>query len=316
MNTITGEEVTATLPEHMTMFPATPDGSLRGGIIEWYGYGFPELWKIMSERSGGGVNIINHPRSIYELLEWDRIAGAPAIADYSRLQMVKSAAPWSWEFEGVELMNGYGSIFAKTDHAGHFDNWMSFHNHGHRIAGVGASDAHGLEDLGEPRSYFASPTDKPKEFVDAYAVDAFKNLRLFISGGAFVRVLGVNGQAIELGDTITVDDDIVSIKLDVTALEEIDVTHVRVFVNCDEAKKFATTDPDGLVKFSDDVTVTVGSDAHIVIAGFGANPMPRGLWNYDPTGAPRFITNPFYIDRNGNGNFDPPGGKGCSYTVD
>src|SRR5690606_1537890 len=29
--TITGEEVTAVMPEHLTMFPVKPDGSIRGG---------------------------------------------------------------------------------------------------------------------------------------------------------------------------------------------------------------------------------------------------------------------------------------------
>lgn len=324
VNTITGEEVTATLPEHLTMFPVVPDGTLRGGIIKWYKLGLPELWTAMHERSGGGVNILNHPSSIYSLLEWDRIAGDAGIEDYSRLQMIESAKPWSWDFEGVEVMNGYGQIFRTSPeqtHAIHFDNWMSFHNHGKRIAAVGCSDSHGLYDLGAPRSYFASPTDKPKEFKDSYAVESFKKLDILVSGGAFARILGVNGQAVAMGDTISDEDGVIDLKLDITALPEIDVTHFRVYANCDEVTKVTTTDPHALEKFNGDITVPVTlsgptKDAHIVVAGFGANQMPRGLWPYDPQNVPRFLTNPIYIDVNGDGDFDPPGGKECSYTLD
>ncbi|RMF19473.1 MAG: hypothetical protein D6761_00355, partial [Candidatus Dadabacteria bacterium] len=324
VTTITGEEVTASLPEHLTMFPAIPDGTLRGGIVKWYRKGLPELWDAIHERSNGGVAMLNHPKQIYRLLEWDRVAGQPAIADYSVLQLTDSQTPWSWDFEGVELMNGYGTIFRQSgDHPsiGHFDNWMSFHNHGHRIVGGGASDAHGTNDLGEPRSYFRSPTDKPAELSVDDAVAAYKSGQVLVSGGAFIRVVGVNGQSIELGDLVEDRDGVIDLKLDISAIPEIDVSHVRIYANCDEVRLFETTATDATIKFSGTVTVPVSNDgtvrdAHIVVAAFGRKPMPRGFFDYDPAAVPRAITNPFYVDTDGNGTFDPPGGKECSYTTD
>lgn len=57
------------------------------------------------------------------------------------------------------------------------------------------------------------------------------------------------------------------------------------------------------------------SDAHVVVAGFGRNAMPRGLRNYDPTRVLRFVTNPIFVDADGDGEFTPPGGKTCEYTL-
>jgi hypothetical protein len=46
----------------------------------------------------------------------------------------------------------------------------------------------------------------------------------------------------------------------------------------------------------------------IVVVGSG--PYPRGL-EQPPDGVPRAISNPSDVDVDGNGVFDPPGGKAC-----
>ena len=43
--------------------------------------------------------------------------------------------------------------------------------------------------------------------------------------------------------------------------------------------------------------------------------MPRGLRTYDATRVPRVTTNPIYVDVDGNGAFDAPGGKTCTYDL-
>lgn len=313
--TITGEEVTATLPEHLTMFPVVPDGTLRGGIIEWYTLGLPELFEAMYAR-GAKIAMINHPGSLYRILEWDRIAGKPGIARYADLQMISSKAPWSWNFDGVEVLNGFTAIFRRPgDHpsVGHFDNWMSFHNHGHRIVGVAASDVHGFDDTGYPRSYFATDVERLRELRPDAAVAAFKSGRVLMSAGAFARV-SAGGKS--MGDTLTAGSGTFDLQVRIEALPEIDVTHIRVFANCDEIVHVAATAPDQVVKFDAPLTVTLATDAHLVVAAFGRNAMPRGLPDYDPTRTPRVLTNPLFVDVDGNGRFDAPGGRECSYTRD
>ncbi len=315
VKTITGEEVTAILPEHMTMFPVVPDGSLRGGPVRWYQLGFPELFEAMYNR-GAEIVMINHPRQIFRLFEWDPITSEPKIKRYSDLQMTKSSKPWSWNFDGIEVMNGYGNIFKQKDDNGHerlFDNWMGFHNHGHRIVGTAASDVHSLEDTGMPRSFFIAPTDKPREFEQKMAVDAYKNGQVLMSTGAFARI-SIN-EGYTLGQTVKDTDGQIDINIHVEAIPEIDVAEIHVYANCDEVHVTDTTDPDALIKFSASVTADLVSDAHIVVAGFGKKKLPLGFVQFDPTGLPRFLSNPIYVDVDGNGNFDPPGDKDCTYTV-
>lgn len=313
--TITGEEVTAAMPDHLNMWPVVPEGT-RGGPVVWYRKGLPELFDAMRAR-GAAINMINHPQDLFEFLQWDRVAGTPAIEDYSVLQMTESSAPWSWNFDAIEVMNGFKMIY-RTGHepsyAGLFDNWMSFINHGHRIVAVGVSDAHGLEDLGQPRSYYAA-NDDLRKFNPNEAVTAFKTGKVLISAGAFARV-SING--VSLGGLATDDDGdgIVDVDVTLTALPEIDITHARIYVNCDEAVLFAATASDATVKFAGSIPVVVERDAHIVVAAFGARPMPRGLVDYDPRNMPRVLTNPIYIDADGDGIWTPPGGKECSYTLD
>ena len=55
------------------------------------------------------------------------------------------------------------------------------------------------------------------------------------------------------------------------------------------------------------------ADAHVVVLGFGADPMPRGLRSYGAD-VPRVMTSPIFVDVDGNGVFDAPGGKECSWT--
>ena len=102
----------------------------------------------------------------------------------------------------------------------------------------------------------------------------------------------------------------------IEAIPEIDVTHFKVFLNCDEVLNVATDDAAAVVKFDGTVSVPITVDAHLVVVGFGQDSLPRGLPQFDPTSIPRFVTNPIYVDANGNGEYDPPGGKSCSYTLD
>ena len=68
---------------------------------------------------------------------------------------------------------------------------------------------------------------------------------------------------------------------------------------------------------SDDTFQVSGltQDAHIVVMGFGADWLPLGMPQFNPTKVPRFTTNAIYVDYNDNGVFDPPGAHTCNYTI-
>ncbi len=51
-----------------------------------------------------------------------------------------------------------------------------------------------------------------------------------------------------------------------------------------------------------------------IVAALGVGDTSAGLPNPRSTG-PRAITNAIYVDVDGNGAGDPPGGKTCSYDI-
>lgn len=308
MGVVAGEEVTAVVPEHMTMFPTPPDGTERGGPVRWYGLDLEELVHAQRER-GAGVVLLNHP-GVLDQIGWDRQAGAPTRDDPESFGLSADAVLWSWDMDGLEVANGNGAIM--YDGNGRFDDWMSMLNHGHPMTAVGASDDHGGTGTGFPCTWWASSTDDPTAFSEEEMVDSYVNGRAIVSMGAFARVT-VNDEA-EIGDLITDTDGQASVQLRIDALEEIAITSVKVFVDCDEVATLPADDPDGIIKLDTEVVVDITGDSHIVVAAFGEGGYPRGLPSTGST-TPRVFTNAIFVDGDGDGAWDGPGGKSCTYDL-
>jgi len=308
--TVIGQEVTATLPNHTIAYPIVQDTSdPRGGPIPWYGLDIAEIFAAEKAR-GAQVRTIAHPRSSYlNHIEWDRIAGEPGVDNLTDLAFAEDAQLWSWDFEALEYQNGPQNVFE----TGVFEDWMSFLNHGHRITATGASDVHGSGPPGMPRTYFRSTSDNPETFVQADMISAVQNNQAIVSTGAFATITA-NGTA-QIGDILTDSDGVVSLQVLVQAIPSIDIDHIKIYMNCDEVVTALASNPiDSAIKLDEtfQIAVPTDKDAYIIVLGFGKNSMPRELSQYNPSGAPRVTTNPIFIDTDGNGLFDAPGGKQCN----
>ncbi|OUS26324.1 hypothetical protein A9Q99_19040 [Gammaproteobacteria bacterium 45_16_T64] len=310
VSTVIGQEVTATLPNHTITYPIPKHDDIpRGDPVRWYGLDIAGIFAAEKAR-GAQISTFAHPRSSYlNHIEWDRIAGAPAANPLVDLGLPADGTVWSWDFEAMEYQNGPSNVFT----SGLFEDWMSFLNHGHRITATGASDVHGDEPPGMPRTYFRSPTDSPAEFDEQDLVDAVKNNQAIVSTGAFATIIA--NDTTHIGGIVSDSDGTIDLSVHVQAIPQIDIDYIKIYVNCDEAMRIDAENPtDSAVKLDATLQVTVpkDKDAHIVLLGFGANKMPRELPQYAPEGAPRVTTNPIFIDANNNGQFDAPGGKTCA----
>jgi hypothetical protein len=310
-----GEEVTAGLPEHHNMYCVEPDYTInaRGGYVKWFGKDIEELHKAMRER-GAPIIQINHPYEYMRNIGFDNEKCKPTLNDPTKLGFKSDAKLWDWDFDVWEMMNGAQNPF-NTENGGRgtFDNFMSFINHGYLKTAVGASDAHNWDLPGTPRIFFVSDTDDPTKSNKEKFIDSLKKGKVIISTGAFAEIL-VNNSA-TVGDLVTDTDKEVDVRIKIQALPDIDVTHFVVFVNCDSVATVKATNPDSLVKYDDTIKVSVEKDSSIVVAGFGKKRLPQGFAQFNPTNVPRFFINPVYIDVDGNGKFDPPGDKNCTYTL-
>ncbi len=318
--TVPGEELTASVPEHINLYQVEPrpDVNARGGPVRWYGKDIDTIFAEARQR-GAGIVSLNHPRfdcAYLCLSGYDRLTGLATLADPTILGLAPDAKLMSWNFDVVEYLNGLRDPFvdpARADETGLFEDWQSFLNLGHRIAAVGVTDVHGLERPGSPRTYFAAPSDDPARLSADGMVAALEEGRAIVSAGAFARVRAATGEG--LGELARATGERLELDVHVEALPEVDVTHLKVFANCDEVATVAATDPHGVVKLDQRVPLALTRDAHLEVLAFGREPMPRGLRTYDGTRVPRVTTNPIYVDVDGNGAFDPPGGKTCTYDL-
>jgi len=314
---VIGEEVTATAPEHTNMYPVEPrfDLDARGGYVRWYGLSLGEIFAAEKER-GAQIRSLNHPRGFFNDIQYDLLSGEPKLNDPTLMGLPASKPIWSWDFETLEMMNDPQVIFrtsADSTELDLFDVWQSFFNLGHPKTAVGCSDVHNWGMPGRPRNYFVSSTDDAKSFVEADLITAMKEGRSMISNGAFMRVM-LNDTA-SFGATLTDSDGTVEVKVHIEAIPEIDVTYFKIYLNCDQVATVVTSAPDQVVKYDGTAQVAVDKDANLVVAAFGEKDMPKGLGAYNAAFIPRVISNPVFIDFDGNGNFDPPGGKTCTYDL-
>ncbi|MCB9521706.1 MAG: CehA/McbA family metallohydrolase [Myxococcales bacterium] len=315
--TVLGEEVTPPLPEHSNAypFPDRTSEAVRGLQVDWHYADMRELFAASRAR-GAQVVALNHPRlgcSYMCLVDYDRLTGLPRLPDPTLLGFEPDADLWSWDFDTIELVNGHRVIFvdpARPRETGIFDDWMSYLNLGHAITATGVTDTHDVPTESTPATYFASPTDDPGQFEDAMLVDSMLSGRALVSTGAFARVSIGSGT---LGDTVVADGGRALLRIHVEALPEVDVAAVQVFANCDEVAWIEATDPNGVVKLDTVVPLTLAQDAHIVVVAHGLDPLPRVFSQFDGWGIPRVVTNPIYVDVDGDG-YTAPGGKECVYT--
>lgn len=318
INTVLGAEVTATLPEHSNAYPFSDltDEHPRGRPVRWYGLPIGEFYAASRAR-GAEVVALNHPRngcSYMCIVDYNRMTGEANVDSAEELGFAPGSDLWSWDFDTIEFMNGHADPFvdpSRPQSTGLFEDWMSFHNLGHRITATGVTDVHGLDAQGSPRNYVLMPTDEPSEFTDDMLVDSMLGGRSLVSAGAFAHVT-LDGA--ELGETTTVDGS-GTLDIRVEALPEVDVSTVLVFGNCDQIASIPTDSPDQVIKLITALEFVFEVDTHVVVAGFGTGSMPRGLRDYNPSRVPRFVTNPIFVDADGDGEFTAPGGKTCEYTL-
>ena len=318
---VLGSEVTASLPEHTNAWPFPVADGPRGEPVQWQGLGFPGIYAAERER-GATITQLNHARvngecGILCILDWDRMAEDPSTDDPAALGMTGDGPIWSWDFDSFELLNSERSPFldpADPRRSGALNDWFAFYNLGHHPTGTGVTDEHDLGTPGTPRTYVRVPDDTIGVLTEQDMSDGVLAGRAQVSSGAFATVT-VDGKG--PGERVTAIDGLVSLSVKIEALEAIDVNRVEVIVNCDAGLTLDAIAPDSLVKLDTTVPVSLplGVDSYIVVLAMGENAMPRGITNYDAASVPRVIVNPVLVDGNGDGVWDGPGAKTCTWAL-
>jgi len=234
---LTGEEATTTDVGHFSAFPLEVDASRpRNGAIRPQGL---EPAAILSRLRNGRSDVlvqVNHPRS-----------GLDGYFDRMRYRGHEGEADprMTYAFDLLEIANGKRADLVETV----FADWVQLLRSGHRIVGVGSSDAHGFGwDDAYPRTWVRlRPGETPgRETIPA----ALAAGAAVVSSGPFVE-FGVEGAGV--GDTVRAADGRVRAHLRVLAPRRVPVDRVTIYANGVVEKIYMVKGNDRAVRFDETV---------------------------------------------------------------
>lgn len=301
---IFGNEVTISGMIHYNTFPLQyrPEEEANGAISP-LSEEVPPLFEASRQKDPGAILQVNHPRSgtlgYFNNYQLDLESAATAQGNFDT------------SFDILEVMNGpyyYSSNFTAIE------DWLHLLNRGYYYPLIGSSDAHGI-DRGEPgysRTYVSYDAGEG-DSLDWNALS-----RAILKGQSF----STNGPIIEFkvnskftsGDTVKATNGRVDVSVKVWSAPWIAVDEVRLIVNGErriilpvQAEKEAIQKFEG---FS--LGLTLEKDSYLIVEVLGKESLFPVLQRMSRSGIsgnatlPYALTNPVFIDVDGNGEFDPP----------
>ena len=302
---IVGNEISVPLG-HFNAFPLEPWGE----VIDPGSENGPRMFRaVRAMRSQPDTGIgevpviqVNHPR--WEAIDYFRIAGLDPITGSS------TDPDWSVDFDSVEIFNenaGWGYYDAEitarpTGSSRHsvLEDWHLLLNHGARITAVGNSDSHAVNTnlAGWPRNYFPTSNDQPGKIPIKEICDTVKNGQVVTTFGPFVTFT-VNGAG--MGETVTAERAAVQLTTTIQAADWIDVDRVLVIVDGDVVETIPVPDSREIVRLVDTRKIPVRTDGWISLRVEGDESLAPIVPDKVRPVLPIAITNPVYIDADGDG---------------
>ena len=301
---VPGAEVTArTGSIHFNVIPAAVPaaGDPTNGSISVRDETPATLFAAVHAKYPGSLIQLNHPRS-GSLGYFNNYDLDPKKGDAVR-------APFDPGFDTMEALNG--AMFGGDNHRA-IEDWFHLVNRGYPVRIVGSSDAHGIDggETGYARTYVLMAEPAAGAIDRDALVAALRRGRAFVSNGPIVAVKA-NGKA-TFGDLVAAKKGRVDLDITVTGAPWLDVSEVRVIINGERRPPLPPSGADGAtVKFRGRVRVEMPRDGWIAVEAVGANSLYPLIQQRSGDGSagdaalPYAITNPIFVDANGDGRSDP-----------
>lgn len=299
ITSLVGDELTTGGWGHFGAFPLPHELESAGqGAVLVHGRGPKDFFGDVRTHAPEAVIDVHHPRLDNEI-GYFNLAGFDAHAD-------KAQKPgFSFDFDAIEVLNGYqDSERRSVDKM--IDDWFALLQHGHIVTATGNSDTHHLDHNigGYPRNYIRVQEDKPTALREHEIERAVKGHHLFFTTGPFVMLnVGDGG----IGDVAPAKDGHAKVNLEVRAAPWITVSSVTLYVNGKEVNRWKVPKSVDPVRFKASYDVTVQRDGWLVARVDGDEPMAPVVGDrvrFDVR--PLALTNPVFLDVDGNGKYDPP----------
>jgi len=285
-----------------SLFPLGPDES-GWSAVETLTDEVAPVFEATRKRYPDALIQINHPRGS----SWDYLNSYQLDPDSAA-----TARQGFWTgFDLLEVLNG--PSLGSRNNSKTVNDWLNLLARGFFFPATASSDSHRIDtdEPGYSRTY-AYVKDRDLKNLDiAAVVDSLKRGRSFVTNGPIVE-LTVNDTHMP-GDTLSAVEGEVEIHIDVRAAPWISVDQVRVFVNRQIAHVLPIEAAPGSVqRLQRNLRLELVEDAFIVVEVTGKGSLYPVVqvrsWSGLQTDAvaPYALTNPVFVDVDGNGRFDPP----------
>jgi len=301
---IPGNEVTISGMIHYNTYPLKHRPEEDGnGAISPLSEEVTPLFEASRQKDPGIILQVNHPR-----------AGTLGYFNNYQLDLESAATVlenFNASFDILEIMNGpyyYSSNFAAIE------DWLHLLNRGHYYPLIGSSDSHGI-DMGEPgysRTYVSYEGEESDSLDRNALFRAIRKGQSFLTNGPLIE-FKVNNHYTS-GDTLTATDGRVDVSIKAWSAPWIAVDEVRLIVNGERRIIFPVqTKKEVIQKFSlPPLGISLEEDSYIVVEILGKESLFPVLQRASRSGysanaaLPYALTNPVFVDVDGNGKFDPP----------
>lgn len=213
-------------------------------------------------------------------------------------------------FDVLEVMNG---PYFYSDNQLSIEDWFHLLNRGYYFPLVGSSDSHSIDkqEPGYSRTYVFYKGGKGNNLDWSALIQAIKKGQSFSTNGPLVE-FKINNLYTS-GDTFTEMRGEVNVALKVQSAPWISVDEVRLIINGDRKIVFPVKGQEkAILKFSEEVDLRLKKDSYIAVEVIGEKSLYPVLQNiakdgeFEKTSFSYALTNPVFVDVDGNGKFDPP----------
>lgn len=211
---------------------------------------------------------------------------------------------FSLDFDGIEVV----TLGRRDETDAAMEDWFEFMRRGHRFVATGTSDSHtiSIRPVGWPRTFVCVEEDAPPRLDVAAFTAALRRGCATISAGPVVTIRGGGGR---MGDTVRAEGGKLDVEVLVQAAPWIGTDRLVLFV---DGKKTSEIRLDGreTIRHQDTHTVSCDADCFVVAMVDSDEPLaPVIVDRPDMTPRPIALTNPIFLDVDGDGRFTPPGAK-------
>jgi hypothetical protein len=260
------------------------------------------LFQASRKKFPGALLQLNHPR-------------AGNLGYFNNLSLDQEEAAWisdraSLDFDLLEVLNG---PFYHASNSVAVEDWLHLLSRGSFAPLVGSSDSHGTDrnEPGYSRTYVLVDQAGPSGWTWDDALRGIRAGRSFASNGPVLE-LRVNGAA-TFGETARAADGLADIAFSVRAAPWVDVSEARLIVNGERKLVFPVrTDAGRVVRISERVRLKLDGDSTLSLEALGKRTLypvvqrPALSGQLKDAVLPYALSNPVFLDVDGNGVFDPP----------